>query len=149
MHKLTICAACCIAIVLASCRGTPEENMIEVANGPFKALVRSQEFHHSGIHNIDICVGETSSHTFPEDEAQCFLHGFDFKGLSVKRLAEHELEISFVCGRVSHFTNDASVYPKGPVPVAFHATLRDGCGKIDDGGEGEGDTLESGGIHDR
>ena len=102
--------------------------MTEVENGPFKVLIRSQEFHHSAIRNIDICVAQTSARKFPKDKSQCFLHGFDFSGLSVKWESEREIEISFACGRVTHFTNDAFVYPNGPIPVEFHATLNDGCG---------------------
>jgi hypothetical protein len=128
MQKLTICTACCLTIVLGSCRGKPEESVTEVENGPFKILVRSQEFHHSGTVNIDICVVQTSSRKFPKDKAQCFLHGFDFSGLSVKWKSEHEIEISFRCGRVSYFRNYAFVYPNGPIPTEFHVTLRDGCG---------------------
>jgi hypothetical protein len=107
--------------------GKPKESATEVENGPFKILVRSQEFHSSGIRNIDVCVAKTSDHSFPKDEAQCFLHGFDFSKLSVKWNSEREIEISFAGGRVSHFTNYAFVYPSGPVPVEFHAVLCDGC----------------------
>jgi hypothetical protein len=99
----------------------------QVENGPLKALVRSQEFHHSGIRNVDVCVAEISSQGFPKDEAQCLLHGFDFSGLSVKWRSEREIEISFRSGRVSQFTNDASVSQKGSIPIEVHATLCEGC----------------------
>jgi hypothetical protein len=101
----------------------------EVRNGAFKILVRSQEFHHSGIRNIDICVAEISGRGFPEKRIQCLLHGFDFSGLSVKWQSQREIEISFDCGRVSTFANYAVVSPDGSLPEDFHATLRDGCGK--------------------
>ena len=51
--------------LLVSCKGTPVESVTEVQNGAFKILVRSQEFHHSGSVNVDICVANTSSHNFP------------------------------------------------------------------------------------
>jgi hypothetical protein len=109
-------------------RGKADESVTAVENGPFKALVRSQEFHHSGIINTDICVAETSSREFPKDNgSQCFLHGFDFSDLKVKWLSTRAIAISFRCGRVASFTNSASVHPSGSVPVEFYATLRDEC----------------------
>ncbi len=123
-----ICTVCCLITLLGSCRGTPDESVTEVENGPFKILVRSQEFHKSGIHNVDICVTETSNREFPKNKLQCFFHGFDFSELSAKWRGQREIEVSFRCGRVTYFTNDAFVYPKGPVPEDFHATLRDECG---------------------
>jgi hypothetical protein len=127
MQKLLTCTILCfLSTVLASCRGKPEESVTEVKNGAFKILVRSQEFHHSGIRNIDICVAEISSRGFPAKRIQC-LHGFDFSGLSVKWQSQREIEISFDCGRVSTFANYAVVSPDGSLPEDFHATLRDGC----------------------
>lgn len=114
-------------IVLASCRGKPEESVTEVKNDAFKILVRSQEFHHSGIVNIGVCVANASSREFPNKQIQCLVHGYDFSGLSVKWRSEREIEISFACGRVSYFRNYALVYPSGPVPEEFHAILRDRC----------------------
>jgi hypothetical protein len=113
-------------MALASCRPT-EQTFSAVENGPFKIVVRSQEFHHSAIRNVDICVAETSGRKFPSGKSQCFLHGFDFSGLSVKWLGQREIEVSFQCGRVTHFANDAFVYPKGPVPEEFHVTMREDC----------------------
>jgi hypothetical protein len=121
------CTIFCALVGLASCHGTAEESVRETVNGQFKILVRSQEFHHSGIRNVDICVAEVSSRKFPTDKAQCLLHGFDFSGLSVKWQSEDEIKISFCHGRVSQFTNDASVYTNGPVPTAFHATVSENC----------------------
>lgn len=118
---------CCLTITLGACRGTPEQSMTEVENGPFKILVRSQEFHHSAIRNIDICVAETSSRKFPKDEVQCFLHGYDFSALSVKWREQRGIQVAFRSGRVSYFRNYAFVYPKGPVPEEFHITLCEGC----------------------
>ena len=127
MQKLTTCAVFCLMIALASCNPT-EETVSAVENGPFKVVVRSQEFHHSGSRNIDICVAQTSSRKFPKAKMQCFLRGFDFSGLTVKWRGPREIDVSFECGRVTHFTNDAFVYPKGPTPEEFHATLRENCG---------------------
>ena len=65
-------------------RGTPIETVTEAKDGPFKVLVRSREFHHSGTINVDVCVINGSDPKFPKNEKmQCFLHGFDFSGLSV------------------------------------------------------------------
>jgi hypothetical protein len=135
--RIPIRLACSIGAVLSSlllafmlfARGKPNETVTEVKNGPFKILGRSQEFHHSGLINLDVCVTESSDPTFPNQKHQCFLHGFDFSGLSVKWLSQQDIEIAFNCGRVTTFTNSAFVYPNGPVPVEFYATLRDGCAK--------------------
>ena len=115
------------AMALSSC-GKPEETVSEVANGDFKVVIRSQEFHHSGIRNLDICVAETSEHKFPRDKARCFLHGFDFSELSVKWRSQREIEVYFRSGRVARFTNSAFVSPTGSIPVEFHTVLCDGCG---------------------
>lgn len=116
-----------LGIVESCIRGIPEENITEVRQGDFKILVRSQEFHHSAIQNVDICVANSSSSAFPKKGAQCFLQGFDFSGLSARWKTGTEIEVSFSGGRVTYFTNSALVYPRGPVPVEFHATLCDGC----------------------
>ena len=114
-------------IALSSCRGKPDETITEVKNGAFKVLIRSQEFHHSGTVNVDICVANISSLGFPENRTQCFLHGFDFDGLTVKWQGPQVIEVSFRSGRVSHFANSAIAYPGGPVPTEFHVILCDGC----------------------
>jgi len=79
-------------------RGKPSETTNETRNGPFKVLIRSQEFHHSGTINVDVCVTDSSSLAFPKSKQQCFLHGFDFSGLSVKWLSQRNIEIAFDCG---------------------------------------------------
>src|SRR5450432_66428 len=95
--------------------GEANETVTEARNGPFKALVRSQEFHHSGSIIVDVCVTDSSSLVFPKRESpQCFLHGYDFSGLSVKWLSQQNIEIAFDCGRVTTFTNSALLYPNGP-----------------------------------
>lgn len=128
MQKQMICTILwCLTVVLGSCSSKPEESVTEVKNGAFKILVRSQEFHHSAIRNIDICVVPISVSKFPKDETQCFFHGFDFSSLSVTWRSQQEIEIFFRNGRVSYFRNYAFAYPSGPIPVEFHATLCDGC----------------------
>jgi hypothetical protein len=136
--RIPVRLACLMGAVLSSlllafmlfARGKPNETVTESRDGPFKVLVRSQEFHHSGTINVDVCVTDSSDPTFPNHEKQqCFLHGYDFSGLSVKWLSQRDIEIGFDCGRVTTFTNSAFVYPNGPVPVEFHATLHDGCAK--------------------
>jgi hypothetical protein len=125
MQRLII--ACILSLVLLSCGKPTEKNVIEVKNGAYKVEVRSQEFHHSGLRNVDICVADVVSKQFPMDEGQCFLHGFDFSGLTVKWLSGPNIEISFRCGRVSRFSNFALISKGHPLPVEFHATLNDGC----------------------
>ena len=129
IQNLAKCVVLACMVSLASCHGHPTEEIVtKMQNGQFKVVIRSQEFHHSAVHNVDICVDLASSKLFPENKLQCFLHGFDFSGLSAKWVSDRDIEVSFTCGRVTHFTNSAVVYPNGPVPVEFHATLRDGCG---------------------
>ena len=114
--------------IMESCiHGRPKESITEVRRGDFKILVRSQEFHHSAIQTVDICVANSLSSVFPKKGAQCFLHGFDFSGLSARWKTDTEIEVSFSGGRVTSFTNSAFVYPHGPVPAEFHAKLCDGC----------------------
>lgn len=110
-------------------RGKPNETVAEVKNGPSIVLIRSQEFNHSGTINVDVCVADSSNPAFPKSsKQQCFLHGYDFSGLSVKWLSPRDIEIAFDCGRVTSFTNSAIVHPIGYLPVEFHATLREaGC----------------------
>jgi len=51
---------------------------------------------------VDVCVANSSDHEFPKNEkAQCFLHGFDFSGLSVKWVSGRDVEVAFDNGRVS------------------------------------------------
>ena len=114
----------------ATCCSTPtKQSVSEVPNGPFKIDIRAQEFHKSGIHNVDVCVADTTDKEFPDDAGQCFLHGFDFSGLSVAWLSKREIQISFGCGRVSKFSNFAILSRDRPVPIEFHATLQETCGK--------------------
>ena len=122
-----IFGVCCLIILVGSCRGKPDESVVQVADGSFKILVRSQEFHKSGIRNVDVCVAAVSVAGFPKDKAQCFLHGFDFSGLSAKWRSHNEIEVSFSSGRVTSFANTAFVSSKGPIPAEFYVTLCDGC----------------------
>ena len=94
-------------LILSSCLGPTEQSLTEVKNDSFKTEIRSQEFGHSIIHNVDICVADASGQGFPTDSNQCFLHGFDFSGLSAKWLSERNVEISFNCGKVVRFSNFA------------------------------------------
>lgn len=127
MHRLLICVICSVLSVSVSCAPT-KQTVTEVKNGAFKVLVRSREFHHSSIDNVDVCVTDASSTKFPTDtKLQCLLSGYDFSGLSVKWQSDREIEVSFRCGRVSSFSNDATVLHKGAPPVEFHAILREDC----------------------
>ena len=127
MKMLAICAVFFMALVLGSCWGKSEESVTEVKNGDYKIIIRSQEFHHSAIRNIDICVAQTSSREFPKDKLQCFLHGYDFSGLRVKWYSPRNIEVSFDCGTVTVFRNWAIVSPGQSVPLTFYATLREDC----------------------
>lgn len=130
--RLTIFIFCFLSLVMLSCGKPSEENLTEVKNGAYKVEVRSQEFDHSGIRNVDICVADAGSSQFPTDKGQCFLHGFDFSGLAVKWASERNVEISFACGRVSKFSNFAVMSKGRPLPVEFHATLNDECNAMPD-----------------
>jgi hypothetical protein len=117
----------CLLIAFLIFRGKPEERVIELENGRFKILVRSQEFRHSGSRNLDICVAETSSRSFPKSRMQCFFDGFDFSGLSVAWRSQHDIEVSFRSGYLTHFENTAVVLATGSsVPESFHTTVHDG-----------------------
>lgn len=108
-------------------RGKPEEHVVELQSGAFKILVRSQEFGHSGIRNIEVCVAEISSRSFPTSRSQCFFHGFDFSGLSVAWRSPRDVEVSFRSGYLTHFENTASVLPtRSSVSESFHTTAHDG-----------------------
>jgi len=127
MQMIRLCVLCCLLLLLQACKRTTEESVSETRNGDYKVVVRSQEFNNSGIRNLDFCVAETASHQFPQKKSQCFLHGFDFTGLSVKWRSQRIVEISFACGRVDQFRNSAFVYPEGPVPEEFYVILQDSC----------------------
>jgi hypothetical protein len=116
-----------MVIFLQSCRTITHHSVSEIENGPFKVIVRTQEFNNSGSQIVDVCVANTTSREFPDKTIQCFLKGYDFDGLSVKWQGPTVIEVSFHSGRVTHFTNSALVYPGGPVPEAFHLLLCDGC----------------------
>ena len=123
--------ACCLIMMpsLGGCRTTTASKVTEVRNGPFKALIRSTEFNKSGIQNIDVCVAYSSARDLPTNEIECVLHGYDFSGLSVNWKSSREIEISFDCGRISQFTNDAILASKESVPVEIHARLIDKCAR--------------------
>jgi hypothetical protein len=106
-------------------QGKPAESVTAFENGHFKVLVRSQEFHHSGTVNTDICVAEVASREFPRDEIQCFMHGYDFYRLSVKWQSQQEIDVTFDGGRVSGFNNYAIVSPKDSLPIEFHIVMHD------------------------
>jgi hypothetical protein len=115
---------------------TKEEKFAELRNGDFKVLVRSQEFGHSGSVNVDVCVTQSTSQKFPKNEQlQCFFHGYDFSGLSVRWDSERDIVVSFKSGYLTRFTNSAIVTPSGALLVAFHATIHDGGSELssDDG----------------
>ena len=126
MQKLTLFVVCSFTLVAISCGKPTEQSLTEVTNGAYKVYVRSQEFHHSGIRNTDICVADANDQ-FPTDKRQCFLRGFDFSGLAAKWVSERNIEISFACGRVSQFSNFAVISKGHSLPVEFHATLNDEC----------------------
>jgi hypothetical protein len=116
-----------LTLVLTACDKPTEEKVAEFKNDHYKVVVRSREFHDSGIRNIDICVAEVNSTAFPEDKGQCFLRGFDFSALSVNWRSLRDVEISFDCGRVTSFTNFAVISKGLTVPVEFHVSLHEAC----------------------
>lgn len=130
MQKLLIYVFCSLLVLSQSCKRSVKESLCEAKNGDYKVVVRSQEFDNSGIRNLDFCVAEVASQQFPENKRQCFLHGFDFNGVSVKWISQRAIEISFDCGRVDEFRNSAFVYPKGSVPEEFYIVLHDSCNSV-------------------
>jgi hypothetical protein len=116
----------CSILALLILKGKPEEHVVELQNRSFKIMVRSQEFLHSGTRNIDICVAEVSSRVFPRKRMQCFLHGFDFSGLSVAWLSERDIEVSFRSGYLTEFSNSASVSTTSNSVQGFHVLVREG-----------------------
>jgi len=130
MPKTLIYLLCYMVIFLQSCRTVTRRSVSEIENGPFKVMIRTQEFNHSGSENVDVCVADTSSHEFPDKpdkSSQCFLNGYEFSALSVKWQGPNVIKVSFHSGRVTHFTNTAFAYPGGVVPEQFHTLLCDGC----------------------
>ena len=120
---------CLLSFIAASCGKPTQESVKEVKNAVFKTEIRSYEFHHSSLFNVDVCIAELNAETFPTDRGQCFLHGFDFSGLSVKWRSERDLEIFFECGRVTTFSNFAILSKGRSVPVEIRATLHETCGE--------------------
>lgn len=128
MYRLTLSGVLAAVLLAASC-STPEEHTTEVTEPTreaFKLMVRSQEYHDSGIRNVDVCVAEASAQKFPSGKTQCFFHGFDFSGLSVGWGSGLEIHVCFLTGRVAYFTNYAFVTPPGSTPVEFHASIHEG-----------------------
>jgi hypothetical protein len=121
------CVLGCMLIFIQSCRKVTDLSLSEIENGPFKVIVRTQEFNNSGSRIVDVCVTNTLNHQFPGNGVQCFLKGYDFDDLSVKWQGPTVIEVSFRAGRVTHFTNSALVYPDGSIPEGFHILLCDGC----------------------
>lgn len=110
--------------VLFSCGMSSKQTVSAIENGNYKIDIRSQEFSNSGIHNIDICVSYAQDKKFPElgKGAQCFFHGFDLSGLSVKWTSGGQIEVSFKDGYVSTFRNYA-IIPNGLHPIEFRVFL--------------------------
>jgi hypothetical protein len=126
MQKM-ISILCCIVIFLQSCSRITENKVSETANGPFKVVVRTQEFNNSGSLIVTACVTNSTSQDFPEKAFQCFLEGYDFTDLSVAWRGPSVIEIFFRSGRVERFANSAVAYPGGSTPKEFHIFLCDGC----------------------
>lgn len=125
--KLAIIAGgVCLSTLLQSCKGKPEETQKEIQNGAYKIIIRTQEFHHSGTVNTEVCVSQ-SNNAQPLHEAQCFLRGYDFSDLAATWKSPTEIIIDFRCGRITHFTNDPIVETKGALPQGFYVYLNDIC----------------------
>lgn len=65
-HKLRVSLLCCMVILLQSCSTVTRQSVSEIDNGPFKVMVRTQEFNNSGSEIVDVCVANTGSHEFPD-----------------------------------------------------------------------------------
>ena len=118
-----------LMISSVGCSNPTEELFTDYKHGQYKMEVRSQAFHHSSLRNVDICVAQIDAQNFPGDKGQCFLHGFDFSGLSVRWLSDNDVEIIFECGRVTTFSNFAVIAKNEPLPVEFHADLIEKCNR--------------------
>jgi hypothetical protein len=57
-----------------------------------------------------------------------FFAGYDLSDLGVKWLSKDEIQVGFICGRVSYFNNYAVVSSDSHPPSQFHISLVDGCG---------------------
>ncbi len=127
MQRLLTVILCFSVTILQGCRHVTESSISTIRSGNYQLLMRSQEFNHSGIRNVDVCVAEGADNVFPSDKRQCFLHGFDFSGLSARWTGQRNIELSFDCGRVDQFRNSAFIYGHGPAPEEFYVTLQDSC----------------------
>ena len=87
--RIPVRVTCSIAAVLIGlllalmlfARGKPTETISETQNGSFKVLVRSQEFHHSGIINVDVCVADSSTMSSPRTrKGNAFFTASIFRG---------------------------------------------------------------------
>ncbi len=94
MH-IRIAAALALFLMISSvgCSKPTEERVTYYKHGQYKIVVRSQQFHNLSVQNVDICVAQIDARSFPSDKGQCFLHGFDFSGLSVRWLSDSDVEI--------------------------------------------------------
>lgn len=130
MSKLVRCLLCSLMICLQGCRTVTKQTISQVANGPFKVMIRTREYSHSGSYVVDLCVASSGDPQFPEHPgrtSQCFLNGYDFTDLSVRWRGPSVIEVSFDSGIVAHFTNSALASASGSTPVSFHTVLCDGC----------------------
>jgi hypothetical protein len=87
MKKIMVCVLSCMLIFLQACQTVTRSSLSETENGPFKVMVRTQEYNHSGSDIVDVCVAKISSHEFPDKPdktSQCFLNGYDFGSLSIQ-----------------------------------------------------------------
>ena len=82
MRQLIVVASCCFLLLITACKGKPEETFTHINNGQYKAIIRTQEFHHSGTVNTEVCIALSSDTRFPSSQVQCFLRGYDFSDLS-------------------------------------------------------------------
>jgi hypothetical protein len=127
MRKTIIFTLGCLLLPLIACKGKPEETFTATTSGDYKVIIRTQEFHHSGTVNVDVCFADANDASFPTKETQCFLHGYDFSDLTASWKSQTELVMNFRCGRVDSFRNNAFVYGDSPVPQEFYIYLNDAC----------------------
>lgn len=127
MQKNALLPSLGLTMMLFACAAKPQETMTEHKGESLKIGIRTQEFHNSGIKNIDICAMPLSAKFFPKDEGRCFLKGYDFSDLSVEWKSPQQIDISFRCGRVSSFKNFAIVPYRNDQSIQVHATLTDNC----------------------
>jgi hypothetical protein len=128
MRTITKSLATLGALILqCGCRGAPEEHRAYIVRGDLQIGVRTQEWEHSGIVNVQACLMPRGSKVYPKDGSQqCFFAGYDLTQLGVRWNRDDDVTISMACGQVTEFENWALVDVRGRSD-RIHVNLTDRC----------------------